>query len=129
MKWIVALALILALPFALGLRIDLKVFQDTYIHKKEDPNAAALRKMGIDPTQVGQKAKPWWTFKKEDSLFKTLQKWDPVGKMSDESWKASQTMQANMSGNVHSADRVEQARAVEAQARLRETVQRLDAGK
>ena len=95
MKWLMILILILALPFALGLRIDFKALNE-HLHKKPDPNAAVLQKMGLDPKEYGKKEKPWWTFNLKDNIFSHLKKWDPIQKMSDDSWRASQQLRKNL---------------------------------
>ena len=122
MKWLLALVLIVGLVFAAGLRIDTKVLAEKF-QKTPDHNVEALLKMGIDPDQISYKGKPWWTFKPEDNLFKKINfsKWDPIEKMSDESWEASQTMKKNLSpaGAMQS-----QAQAMAAQVRLNQ--QRLE---
>jgi len=84
MKWFLLLILMVAVAFAAGLRIDLDVLADK-LQKKHDRNVDTFIKLGIDPSQIDYKSKPWWTFKDEDSVIEKLrlQGWDPVKKISD----------------------------------------------
>lgn len=124
MKWIVAALLIPALAYAAGLRIDFKILSDKIQHKT-DPNAEALLKMGIDPGQIEFRSKPWWTFKPEDSLFRNFKKWDPIKKMSDESWEASQVMKQKLGPSIQEQAMAAQAQAMAAQTQARLAQQRM----
>ncbi len=116
-KWfLLALVLIPAIVFAAGLRIDFKVLGEK-LQKKPDHNAQALLKMGIDPTQLDFKGKPWWTFNPEDNLFGRLSKFNPVKQMSDESWETSQAMKKKLGPSPEEMMQA-QAQAMAVQARL-----------
>lgn len=125
MKWIFTLILIPALLYAAGLRIDFEVLSQKF-NKKADPNAEAMRQMGIDPSEFAKSLEPWWTFKKKDNLFAKLKKWDPVAQMSSESWTASEAIRANL--KTDSEGPADEARAMAARIKLRETLDRLKAG-
>jgi hypothetical protein len=92
-KWFFAFFLILALAlaFTAGLRIDPEVLAEK-LHMKPDPNVETLRKMGIDPGQIGFKSKPWCTFRSEDNLFKRIDwsAWIGPEMMKEASRKVSQ---------------------------------------
>lgn len=114
-KWLLlVVALIPAAVFAAGLRIDFQVLGEK-LQNKPDPNAESLAKMGIDPSQIDFKGKPWWTFKPEDNLFRRGFSWNPVKQMSDESWKTSQVLKKQLS---FSEGLEAQAREAAARAKL-----------
>lgn len=116
-KWfLLAIILIPSAVFAAGLRIDLRVLGEK-LQRKPDYNAEALVKMGIDPSKIDFKGKPWWTFKDEDSLLKRFFGWNPMKQISDESWKTSQVMKKNLGGGLTEGLEA-QAQAAAAQARL-----------
>ena len=123
-KWFLALVLVLALVFSAGLRIDFKVLEEK-LHMKPDPNVEALRKMGIDPNQIGFKSKPWWTFRSEDNLFKRIPKWNPVKQMGDEVWKTSQAMKKTLGPGPAE---VAESLATEGAAQARRNQLRAEAG-
>jgi hypothetical protein len=114
-KWfLLAIPLVPAAVFAAGLRIDFQALGEK-LQNKSDHNAESLLKMGIDPAQIDFKGKPWWTFKSEDNLFRHGFSWNPVKKMSDESWKTSQTLKKQLS---FSEGLETQAREAAARAKL-----------
>jgi len=79
MKWFFLLVLVAVVAFATGLRVDLKVLSDKFL-KKHDRNVETMLKLGIDPSKIDYRGKPWWTFKAEDSVLAKLrpQDWDPT---------------------------------------------------